>query len=295
MSAQATSRRPPDRIITSIAARRRTILNVVRSARRKVMLSLFRCNDSEIFFELARACERGVRVEVLVTSRAAGKKSKLRKLWANLQQTGAVVHAYTDPVVKYHAKYLVVDDGPAIVATFNFTHKCFERTCDALAMTYDPAVAEGLSELMKADCSLRPLPAELTPRLIIGPEHARQQFTTLVENARRSIRLIDPKLSDPGLLTLLNARRAAGLRVEIFGSKRLGDLKSHGKILLVDDRIAVIGSIAFTPISLDFRREAAIIVEQQSAVGEVVRLFGACSALPAYHQVSVPASMQLLA
>jgi phosphatidylserine/phosphatidylglycerophosphate/cardiolipin synthase-like enzyme len=285
---QPTSRRPVDRIITSVEARRPTILHAIRGARRRIALSLFRCNDSEIFLELARACDRGVKVHVLVTSRAGGRKSKLRKLWANLEQTGAEIHAYTDPAVKYHAKYLVVDDGPAIVATFNFTHKCFKKTCDALAMTYDPAVVEGLNEMMKADRVLRPLPAELSPRLIIGPESARRQFTMLVEQARQSIRLIDPKLSDPDLLTLLSARRAAGLRVEILGSRWLGGLKSHGKILLIDDRIAAVGSIAFTPISLDFRREAAITVEQGSAVGEVVRLFRTLAALPPGHRVVAP-------
>ena len=50
------------------------------------------------------------------------------------------MHAYTDPVVKYHAKYLVADDGPAVVASLNFTRKCFRKTCDALVVTHDPAV-----------------------------------------------------------------------------------------------------------------------------------------------------------
>ena len=65
-------------------------------------------------------------VEVLVTSRAKGGKKKLRKLWNRLEETGAARHAYTDPVVKYHAKYLVVDEGPAVIASLNFTRKCFE-------------------------------------------------------------------------------------------------------------------------------------------------------------------------
>ena len=54
------------------------------------------------------------------------------------------MQAYTDPVVKYHAKYLVADEGPAIVASLNFTKKCFRKTCDALVVTHDPAVVAGL-------------------------------------------------------------------------------------------------------------------------------------------------------
>src|SRR5207237_6815384 len=80
--------------------------------------------------------------------------------------------------------------------------------------------------------------------------------------------------------TLLNARRASGLTVEIFGSKQLGELKSHGKLMLIDDSIAVVGGLALAALSLDFRREAAIIVEDPVAVADVIRLFRALDALP---------------
>ena len=70
-----------------------------------------------------------------------------------------------------------------------------------------------------------------------------------------------------------NARRAAGLTVEVFGSKRLGALKSHGKIMLIDDRIAVVGSLALAALSLDFRREVAIVVTEPAAVTDAAALF----------------------
>jgi len=183
------------------------------------------------------------------------------------------VHAYSDPVVKYHAKYLIADDGPAIVASFNFTRKCFEKTCDALVLTDDPAVIAGLRAVMLADRDGHRLPPDVSPRLVLGPERARHQLTALISEAKSSIRLIDAKLSDPDLVALLNERRKAGISVEVFGAKRLGDLKSHGKMLLVDDRIAVVGSLAIAALSLDFRREVAIIVEEAEAVAEVRRLF----------------------
>jgi phosphatidylserine/phosphatidylglycerophosphate/cardiolipin synthase-like enzyme len=272
--------RPPDRVVTAVADRRAAIIDVIRNARESIVLSLFRCNDDEIFEELAQASKRGVRVEALITSRAKGGKKKLRKLWTALEQTGAEVHAYTEPVVKYHAKYLVADAGPAVVASLNFTRKCFKGTCDALVITHDPEVVSGLRALIAADRHLAPLPADMPPRLIVGPERARRQLTALIEGARSSIRLIDAKLSDPDLLTLLNARRTAGVTVEVFSSKRLGALKSHGKVLLIDDRVAVVGSLALAAISLGFRREVAIVVEDREAIAEVQQLFKTLDAVP---------------
>ena len=265
----------PDRLVVSAEERLPALLDVIREARTRITLSLFRCNDQAVFDALKAATDRGVAVEVLVTSRAKGGKKKMAKLWRALEQTGASLHSYTDPVVKYHPKYLVADDGPAIVASLNLTRKCFRKTFDALVITHDPAVVAGLRRLWTADRECLEMPADISDRLIVGPERARRQFTALIEAARSSIRLIDPKLSDPDLVSLLNAKRAAGMTVELFSSKRLGDLKSHGKIMLIDDETVVVGSLALAALSLDFRREVAIVVTDAAAVAVAVELFQA--------------------
>jgi cardiolipin synthase len=271
MTAERTT--PPDRLVAAVDERRPALLDVIRGAQRRLTLSLFRCNDDAVFEELASAVARGVVVEVLVTSRAKGGKKKMAKLWSRLEETGAALHSYTDPVVKYHAKYLVADDGPAIVASLNFTKKCFKKTCDALVITHDPAVVADLRRLWTTDCARDPIPGEITDRLIIGPERARRQFTALIETARQSIRLIDAKVSDPDLVALLNAKRAAGMTVDVYAAKQLGDLKSHGKIMLIDDRTVVVGSLALAALSLDFRREVAIVVTEREAVAVAIELF----------------------
>jgi hypothetical protein len=117
------------------------------------------------------------------------------------------------------------------------------------------------------------MPEDLAARLIVGPERARRQFTALIAGARTSIRLIDAKLSDPELISVLNARRVEGLTIELLSGKRVGDLKSHGKMLLVDDETVVVGSLALAALSLDFRREVAIVVREPSAVADAVELF----------------------
>jgi cardiolipin synthase len=269
---------PADRLVVALEERRAALIDVIRRARREITLSLFRCNDEEIFDELAAATMRGVAVDVLVTSRSKGGPRRRQRLWDGLERTGASVHAYSDPVVKYHAKYLLADEGPAVVASLNFTKKCFRKTCDAIVVTHDPAVVSGLRRLMAADRDRQPIPADLSPRLIVGPERARRQFTSVIEQARTSIRLIDAKLSDPELIALLRAKRAAGVNVEIFSANRVAGLKSHGKIMVIDGRLLVVGSMALSAMSLDFRREVSIVVEEPSAIAEALQLFAAADA-----------------
>jgi phosphatidylserine/phosphatidylglycerophosphate/cardiolipin synthase-like enzyme len=261
--------RPPDRVVASPADCREAILEAIRGATREILLSLFRCNDKAIFEELGRARARGVAVSALVTARADGSSKKLEKLRLSLLEVGASVTVYADPVVKYHAKYLVVDDGPAIVASLNFTKKCFSKTLDALVVTYDPDVVAGLRDVTNADRAMRPAPATLSARLIVGPESARAQLTALIGGAVSSIRLLDAKLSDPAFIVLLAERRAAGVQVQVLDRKRYGDLRSHGKVCLIDERIAVVGGLALAAMSLDFRREVAIVVEDRDAIAGV--------------------------
>lgn len=265
-------RRPSDRIVTSPDFRRDAIVDIIRNARSRIGLSLFRANDKEIFAELQRAVARGVDVEVLVTSRAKGKK-KLKKLWEALEATGARIFPYNDSVVKYHAKYLVADDGPALVTSLNLTRKCFGKTCDAIAITHDPAVVAGLRDLMASDRDGRSIPEMLPDRIIVGPESARKQITALIEQARHSIRVIDAKLTDPGLVSLLRSRRAAGISVQVYDAKRYAGLRSHGKMMLIDGRVAVVGSLALAALSLDFRREVALVVEEPEAIADIEELF----------------------
>jgi cardiolipin synthase A/B len=263
---------PRDRVVTSPTERQRAVLDVIAGAKSHIALSLYRCNDKEIFRELALALTRGVAVEALVTSRSKGKK-KLRKLWAQLQRIGVTVHPYLDPVIKYHAKYLIADDGPAVISSLNFTRKCFTRTVDALVVTYDDQIVSSLKRLMTADSQGEPLPSDMSPRLIIGPEHARSQITTLVTQARSSILLLDPKLSDPTLSSILDARRGDGVSMGLFTADRFGDLRAHGKMMLVDNTLAMVGSIALTSMSLEFRREVAVTFDDPAAIAEIGKLF----------------------
>lgn len=262
----------PVRVVTNPSESRDAVLRVIRGVRHRLTLSLFRCTDDAVISELARAAERGVQVDVLVTSRSKGKR-KLRRLWRALDTTGAAVHAYVDPVVKYHAKYLVADEGPALVMSFNFTRKCFRSTIDAVAMTFDEAVVDALRRLHAADCAGRRLPEPWPEQLIIGPERGRRQLANLIENARSSIQLIDSKFSDPMMMKLLDRRHRDGVAVELHTGKRLNGIRSHGKLLLIDNQVAVIGSVALAALSLDFRREVALVVRHPGAVATVAQLF----------------------
>ena len=264
-----------DRVILAIEQRREAVLQVIRSARKRLLISIFRCTDVSILDAVADALHRGVDVRLLITPRARGWEKRLKELGAYLESMGAKVHPYSDPVVKYHAKYFLADDGPALVGSLNLTAKCFSATCDFILITHHPGIVSGLRELFEVDW-LAPhstLPDHLSQRLIIGPERARAQFTTLLESARRSIHIIDHKLNDPAIQALLKSKKAQGVDVRTLGAGQLGDLLAHGKLIIVDGRIAAFGSMALTALSMDFRREVAVTVEDPRCVRKLKEFY----------------------
>lgn len=260
-----------ERLVLNPAERKAALLGVIGAARRRIVLSLFRCDDFSILDALAAALERGCEVEAILTKRAKGGKKRLKKLWGALEEMGAMVTRYGDPVVKYHAKYLVADGTTAIITTLNPTRKCFTRTWDAVLVTQDPAVVEGLLTLFRADAAGKPLPSRrpISRRLIIGPERSRAEIRGLIAGASSSIRILDHKLSDPDVVGLLRERRDEGIAVTVLGKQPMRGFEPHGKMMIIDESRAVLGSTALSTLSLDFRREVSIVVHDPAVVKQL--------------------------
>lgn len=272
-----------DQIIVEPGERRPAVIAVIDSARERLDLSVFRCDEDAVLDALERAVRRGVRVRALVTGRAKGSKTQLKRLRKMLEAIGVDVRRYGDTIVRYHAKYIVADSGPAVVASLNFTRKCFGSTCDFMLVSSDERLVAALQLVFDADWDGVPYqPAEArADRLIVGPEQARAGFAALVGQATRRIRLIDPKISDPAMLLLLKKREAEGIQVDIRGRSGLGSLVAHGKLLMIDDQAAAIGSISLSTLALEFRRELAVVIHDRSPLDTLNRFWDSLPAAEA--------------
>ena len=250
-----------DRIAITPAERRRAVLEIIAAARSRLILSLFRCDDFDVLDALVAALSRGVAIDVLMTDRAKGGRKRLDQVTMVLADSGATLHCYGDRVVKYHAKYIAADGRLALIGSANWTRKCLRETCDFMLTTSDGDVAKALECLFAGDCAGGPAPAAAGhDRLIVGPEQARDRLAALLRSARRRIDIVDPKLTDPGMRRLLAEQRAAGVRVRCH-DRDVGGLAAHGKLFVVDGRVAVIGSLSLCAIHLSFRRELAVITK----------------------------------
>jgi phosphatidylserine/phosphatidylglycerophosphate/cardiolipin synthase-like enzyme len=259
------------------------------------VLSIFRCDDEAVLHALADAVRRGVRVRAIVTSRAKASARDLDHLRTWLAAHGIAVRGYA-AADKYHAKYLVADDRTALVASLNLTTQCLERTCDFMLVTGDADVVSGLTELFAADWAQRAavLTRAQMDRLIIGPDyHPRDRFAFLVREARQRIRVLDAKLTDPGIQRLLESRRGEGVAVEIARGHDVHPLTAHGRLLIIDDHAAVVGSFALSRGALERRRELAVITRDAAVLRELDAFWRAHSRRRAPSRVTVSAAPEM--
>ena len=257
------------------AERRAAVLHVIKSARRRLALTIFRCNDVEVLDAVAAAVERGVEVDVLLTRRARGWRRRLDRLHERLVRIGVRVTRHGARATKHHAKYIVVDQGPLVVASFNLTRKCFSHTCDFAVLTWDPATVADAWRLFDADLARQPLPASASrlSRLVVGPDWAASAVRAFIADARRSVRIIDHKMDDLRVRRQLLAKARAGVHVEHIGRRIVNGRTAHGKVTIVDGRVALVGSLALSATSLGLRREVGLLVHDRAVVDRLEAFF----------------------
>jgi len=261
---------PADVLFFEPAERRAALLDLIATASRTLQLSIFRCEDPGFAEALIAARRRGVDVRVIVTNTAKHSEQQLEMFSLLLRVGGIGVQRYPGPCERYHAKYLIADHMRAAICSMNLTVNHFERTHDVLYITGNPTVIGGLRCLFDCDRTGVDVGLTLPPQLIVSPLNARARMASLLRSARRSVLVADHKFNDPDLERVLEEVRETGVRVEIAAYRVRKGLKAHGKAVVIDGRLTVVGSMALTRKTLDERRDLAVVLDDARLAGQVL-------------------------
>ena len=64
----------------------------------------------------------------------------------------------------------------------------------------------------------------------------------------------------------------------MIGRHPMGPIEPHGKMMIIDEQCAILGSTALSTLSLDFRREVSVVVHQPALVKQLNLAYQALSA-----------------
>ena len=155
-------------------------------------------------------------------------------------------------------------------------------------MTSNKHEVEEIAQCFDADWSRTKFDAGDHSHLIWCIGNGRQRLGKLIDESKHSLWLQNERYQDPVMIEHLVRAHGRGVKIRIMarppkklkkdkiaegvsGLRTLQDLgvkihtlkhiKLHAKLLLSDDKVAIVGSINLAPGSFDSRRELAIQVE----------------------------------
>jgi phosphatidylserine/phosphatidylglycerophosphate/cardiolipin synthase-like enzyme len=258
------------------------VVQAIRLARRTIDIAIFRLSRPEIESALAGAVQRGVKVRALVAHTNRGGDDRLRKLEQRLLAGGVTVSRSADDLLKYHGKYLIIDDTLHLFG-FNYTKADTIRSRSFGVQTRDRRAVRDAQQLFECDLSRQPYSGSAKSPLVVSPETARETLSHFIGGARHRLVIYDARLEDRAFVDLLKARVAAGVTVQVIGKaprleagtevRALKDLRLHVRAIMRDGTQVFVGSQSMRRLELDRRREVGLIVNNPSVCRAILAVF----------------------
>jgi phosphatidylserine/phosphatidylglycerophosphate/cardiolipin synthase-like enzyme len=261
----------------------RPVLDAVAGAQKSVDIVIFRFDLKPLEKALQDAVGRGVAVRALIAHTNAGGEKGLRQLELRMLNAGVTVSRTGNELMRYHSKMMVVDRDALHLYGFNYTARDL-RTRSFGLIARDRRVVQEAMRLFEADTQ-REVYEPTLDGFVVSPENAREQLATFLKGAKKCLEIYDPKLTDPGMIRILQRRMRAGVDVRLIGkaSRRAGDLRAqkmpgirlHVRAIIRDDEAVFVGSQSLRDLELEARREVGLITRDPRVVKAIDDVFEA--------------------
>ncbi len=280
------------------AASTTPILTAIAGATQSVDLVIYDLKDPQVEAALVAAYARGVAVRVLLNEGYYGKKeARNEAAYAYLQKAGVPVKWTPNYFALTHQKTLVVDARKAFILTFNLTPRYYGGSRDFGIVDTNPQDVAAIEKVFENDWIGSRWPAEEARDLVWSPG-SRDEMLALINGSQTSIKIYNEEMAVPEVTAALAAAVArgvdvqvamtystswkkafiqlaqAGVRVRTYTSSAK-NIYIHAKMILVDEKIAFLGSENFSNTSLNDNRELGIIISDPNIIKTLSTTFSA--------------------
>ena len=276
------------------------VLNFIGQARHELRLKQFKLESEAVEAALQQAQARGVLVRVMLNPHTSGGDRWNDVAFERLQASGIDVAWTSECFPVTHEKSIVVDNTAALISTFNLSDKYFTETRDYGVITYAQVAIDQVIAGFEADWQRSFFSPDLSIGLVWSSFHSRGQMARVIDAANERIWVQHPKYVDSVILERLIAARNRGVKVRVlcggkhgisdwdiydtFSSLRIMEgagvkvrrqkhLKLHAKMIIVDAKCALIGSMNIDRSAFDIRRELGIETDAPEVIARCVESF----------------------
>jgi len=257
------------------------LIQAIKSAKKCVEIVIFRLDQKDIEQALEDAASRGVAVNALITYTNRGGEGRLRKLEQRFLAKGITVSRTANDLVRYHGKMMLVDRKELFVLSYNFTHMDIERSRSFGIVTKNTELVREAGSLFDSDVKRVEYKAK-SKKFIVSPVNSRELLSAFIKGAKKQLLIYDIKISDRGIIRLLQDRIKAGVEVRILGGacadrklplRKLDRLRLHTRGIVRDGKSLFLGSQSLRKLELDARREIGVMVQGGKIVSAFTAVF----------------------
>jgi cardiolipin synthase A/B len=260
------------------------LLAGIKSAKKSVEIAIFRFDRRDVEAALrAAATTKRVGVTAVIAFANRGGEQNLRKLELRFLDDGIIVARSANDLIRYHAKYILIDRRVLYVLSFNFTRLDIDHSRGFGIVTTNANWVREATRLFEADSGRTTyVPAKKTDTFVVSPTNSRKVLGAFLRGAKTQLLIYDPKISDPEMRRVLQERAKAGVEIRVIGSvagrvdfdvQKLGGRRLHTRTIIRDRRQAFVGSQSLRTAELDFRRELGLIIRDSQAVRKLIETF----------------------
>jgi cardiolipin synthase A/B len=269
------------------------ILDAVLTARKSLQIRMFLFTDSRLTDAVIATRRRGVKVRVMLNPARRGGESENDATKDKLAAAGIEVKDSNPAFDLTHQKSMVVDGATGFVESFNWETRNLTVTRDYAVVTANKTEVAEMEAGFESDWARTTFSPGGRSQLIWCPNNGRERIADFIDSAKHSLWLQNERYQDTVIIERLVRAAMRGVRLHILarpphtlkkdklvegvgglrilhdvGAKvhALKGLKLHAKMILADEKRAIVGSINLSPGSFDGRRELAIETDSQHVV-----------------------------
>ena len=278
------------------------VIALIGRATRSLYVKQFTFTEPAIQQAVIARAKAGVDVRVMLNPKRSSGSRANDETFALFEREGVPVRWASPHFAVTHEKSIVADEAVALIATFNLCEKYFTQTRDYGVLVENPPQVAQIVEGFHADWEQRHWHPAPGTGLLWSNNNSRQLMAEFIDSAEETLDVQHPKFVDAAVTERIAAAAQRGVRVRVlcggkhgisdwdildtFSSLRLlhylgvkvhkqKNLRLHAKLILVDGRHALVGSMNIDRSAFDLRRELGTTIADQEIIDGLSDIFEA--------------------
>ena len=276
------------------------VRDFIRSAQSSLLIKQFTFTEPSLIEAVIDRKKAGVDVRVMLNAARSGGDRANDETYEQFEAAGVDVQWANPKFYVTHEKSIVVDGKAAMVATYNLMVKYFTLTRDYGIITHVPEHVDQIVEVFNADWDHVDVSPDNGVGLLWSNSNSRNQMARFIDKATTHLHIQHPKYVDAVILERILAAADRGVKVKVlcggkhgisewdimdtfsslrtlrrFGVKvhKQKNLRVHAKLIIVDKREALVGSMNIDRSAFDSRRELGLTIDDPAIVGRLLAVF----------------------